>query len=72
MVNIQKLKGRVKEKGLTLDELAKDVGMHPATLYRKLQDAGNNFTIEEAAAIIKVLNLNYDDVNDIFFAHIVA
>lgn len=72
MVNINKLRGKIVECGLNIEELARKIGIDRATLYRKINSNGKNFTIEEADLISKELNLTYDEVNSIFFSQYVA
>ena len=65
MVNVNKLKGKIVECGLR-------IGKDRATLYRRLNSDGKDFTIEEADLIAKTLNLTYSEVNAIFFNQYVA
>lgn len=58
MINVNKLKGKIVEKGITVRILAKEIGVDQSTLYRKLKNNGDDITIEEA--------------NAIFFSHNVA
>ena len=67
MVNISKLRGRIVERGFTVEELAKETKIERSKLYRRLLGNGKDFTIEEASAISKALKLNGKDVNEIFF-----
>ena len=48
MVNVNKLKGKIVERGLNVDGLAEKVGMDKSTFYRKLANEGSTFTIGEA------------------------
>jgi len=66
MVNINKLKGKIVEKGLNVERVAQDMGVNTATLYRRFQ-AGEQFTIGEAQAICGILNLTTQEATDIFF-----
>lgn len=68
MVNINKLKGKIVEKGFTVSELADKIDLNKATLYRKINDNGENFTIKETEKIAIILNLTAKEINDIFFA----
>lgn len=40
MVNVNKLKGKIVECGLSIEELAKRIGKDRATLYRRLNSNG--------------------------------
>ena len=72
MVNINKLKGKVVENGITLERLAAEIGMDRATMYRKIKAGGENFSIKEADLIVKSLRLNKEEAVNIFFSQYVA
>lgn len=64
-MNVNKLRGKIVEKGMNVETLAERIGVDRATLYRKL----NNFekvTIGEAIKIKAVLNLSNEEATDIF------
>lgn len=66
-MNINKLKGKIVEKGMKVETLAELIGIDRSSMYRKL----NNFekiTIGEANKIKAVLNLSNEDATDIFLA----
>lgn len=71
MVNTNKLKGKIVENGKTVTELADDIGVDKATLYRKLNNPGT-ITLREADAIVKSLSLTSEDAIAIFFSEYVA
>lgn len=72
MVNVNKLKAKLMENGFNVEALAERIGVDKATLYRRLGNNGENFTIGEADAISQVLHLTKEEVNAIFFAQFVA
>lgn len=72
MVNINKLKGKIVENGLTIRGLAASIGIDPSTLYRKIGDGGETFTIGEVKKIAEVLSLSADEATNIFFDRYVA
>ncbi|WP_293998303.1 helix-turn-helix transcriptional regulator [uncultured Megasphaera sp.] len=72
MVDVNKLKGKIREKQFTIKSLATAIGIDPATLYRRFDNNGISFTIGEVTMIAKVLTLTYDEINTIFFANDVA
>jgi len=72
MINVNKLKGKIVEKGITVRILAKEIGVDQSTLYRKLKNNGDDITIKEANLIMKSLNLTIEEANAIFFSHNVA
>lgn len=67
MVNVNKLKGKIVECGMNVTELAVNIGIDKATMYRKLNSEGENFTIKEVDLISKELRLSINQVNAIFF-----
>ena len=72
MVNVNKLKAKMVENGINVDEISDMIGVDRATFYRRLANNGETFSIKEADMIINVLNLTKDEVNSIFFSQIVA
>ena len=64
-MNLNKLKGKIVEKGMNVEILGAMIGIERATLYRKL----NNFekiTIGEAKRIKAALELSNEDAIEIF------
>lgn len=72
MVNINKLKGKIVENGLTIEKLADNIGIDRSTLYRKINNNGETFTIKEADLILNALNLTAEEAKAIFFSQLVA
>jgi DNA-binding Xre family transcriptional regulator len=72
MVNINKLKGKIIEKGLTVEKLAEKIGIDRSTIYRKMSASGKSFTIKEANLICQALELSGQEAMTIFFADYVA
>lgn len=72
MVNVDKLKGKITERRMSVDVLAAFVGINQSTLYRRLNKGGGTFTIDEASKIASALDLTAAEVNEIFFAQYVA
>lgn len=68
MVNISKLKARLKEKNMTQEELSKKLGMNPATLNKKINnEIGEHLTIEEATKLKDILEIPTSEVEEYFF-----
>ena len=65
-MNVQKLKGKIVENGLSVETLASMVGTTKSTLYRKLKKS-EGITIGEARKIKAALNLTEAEATDIFF-----
>lgn len=64
-VDVAKLKGKMVEKGFTVETLSAAIGIDRSTLYRKLE-AIEKFTIGEARKIKLVLELTNEEAVQIF------
>ena len=67
MLDVQKLKGKIVEKGKSVESVSAELGINPATFYRKLKN--NSF---EADKLVDILALTNEEAIAIFFSHIVA
>lgn len=67
MFDRNKFRGRVVAEGYTLAEIAAEIGMNPATLYRKMSGE-SDFTREEIQKLRALLHLTADETDVIFFA----
>lgn len=65
MFDEKRFKSALVLRGMTVSELAKELGLSSSTLYRKMHRNGD-FTREEISMITLILDL--EDPNDIFFA----
>lgn len=72
MTNADKLKAILKEKGMSIEEVSKLIGIDKSTFYRKLASDGATFTIGEVDKMSKALSLTVDEINAIFFGNFVA
>lgn len=63
-----KLLGRMKEKNITQDGLAKHIGLQPPTLSQKLNNKAK-FKQAEISKICDVLGIEATDIGLYFFAH---
>lgn len=64
-MDLNKLKGKIVEKGWNVETLAEHIGIDRSSMYRKL----NNFekiTIGEARKITSALNLTNEEASSIF------
>lgn len=66
-MNINKLKAKIVERGMNVEQLADSIGIDRSSLYRKL-NAFDKITIGEACRIKDVLNMTNDEAFDIFLA----
>lgn len=71
-INIQKLKGKIVELGLSIAEVADKMEINKATLYRKLENGGATLTVKDANLLVKILDLTAEEAMAIFFAQKVA
>ena len=64
--NYSKLLGRLKERGVTQDQLAKDIGKDKSTVSSKLNNRFS-FTQEEIDSICRVLDISNSEIGAYFF-----
>lgn len=67
MVNIEKLRAAMEAGGVSIEDAASALGVNRATLYRRLQQAGASFTLEEVSKLADLLRLNRAEMETIFF-----
>lgn len=65
--NMNLLRGKLKERSMTQQELAHKIGMDSSTLSRKLASDGLKFTVGEMHDIAATLNLTANECKSIFF-----
>lgn len=70
MTQLNKLKGRIREKGETYRSISEKIGMGASTLNNKL-NGYSAFNVDEAIKICNALNIEYVEI-PIFFNLIVA
>lgn len=66
-MNVHKLRGKIIENGMNVEELAEIIGITGPTLYRKLRQP-LKMTVGEAIRIKDVLGLTDKEASDIFLA----
>ena len=66
-MNVNKLKGKIAEKGLSVEKLAQQIGVDRSSLYRKLNNA-EKITIGEASRMKDVLEMTPEEAALIFLA----
>ena len=64
--NMNLLRGKIRENGLTQSDVAVKIGMDSSTFSRKVSSNGLKFTVGEMHSIANVLHLNNDECRDIF------
>jgi transcriptional regulator with XRE-family HTH domain len=65
--NNSKLLGRMKERGITQEQLAKEIEKDKSTVNSKL-NGKYAFTAKEIDDICKVLDISNSEIGDYFFA----
>mgnify|MGYP002517153549 CR=1 FL=1 len=69
VIKTNELKAQMKRLEMTQKDLAKAIGMDPATLNRKINNEnGTVLTVKEANEIAQALNIPRESMTDIFFA----
>ena len=68
MVDTKRLRTKIRESGLTIEILSQQIGIDDSTFYRKLQNGGKSFTLDELDRIKIALNLDNRTAEEIFFA----
>lgn len=71
-MNTRKLKAKLVENDVSVADLATILDVDKSTVYRKFNKSGEAFTVSDVDKIAKALCLTYNDINEIFFANIVA
>lgn len=64
-INVMKLRGKIVEKGYSIETFIKAAGIGRALFYRRLKDT-SKFTLGEAHKICDALGLTWDEAIAIF------
>ena len=67
MAKMDKLKKKMKQRGVTYSELSRKMDINRSTLYRKIAGNVEGFSVREAAYIGRALGLTLDETAEIFF-----
>ncbi|MBQ3089542.1 MAG: helix-turn-helix domain-containing protein [Oscillospiraceae bacterium] len=67
-VNVDKLRGKIMEKGLTQEKVAGMVSMDRSTFSRKMKSEALEFSIGEMHRIADILSLTREEASQIFLA----
>lgn len=71
-MDVKKLKAKMVEKGVSVEQTAKCIKISRSTLYRQLSHDGKKLTIENCILLSTFLQLTKEEVNEIFFASMFA
>ncbi len=66
MFNYNKLKGRIKEKGFTQEDIANSLGINKSTISLRLNNQ-SLFVQDEINKIIKLLEIPGEEIKEYFF-----
>ena len=66
MVKINKLKAKIIENGLSIEQLCAKIPINKSTFHRRMKNS--TFIIKDVVIIAKELSLTPEEVNDIFFS----
>lgn len=64
--NMDALRGKMAERRISNDEMARRIGVDASTFYRKMKADGINFTVGQMHKIVEVLNLTNEEAAAIF------
>ena len=67
-MNTAEVKKRMEDKHITVNMMAKELGMDPATYYRKMQKDGGEFSALDLMVFKRVLEMNTQDAVDILLS----
>ena len=71
-VNVNKIHAKLRELGMSVEDVAKRMEIDRSTLYRKLNNNGAGLTVKDAQMLVDILQLTQQEALDIFFAREVA
>lgn len=66
MLDQNKLKAKIVERGLSIEEFSRQIDMNKTTFYRKITH--NSFLVREVEKIAEILSLTKEEAVGIFFA----
>lgn len=66
MINVNLLKAKIIEKGTTVENVARGIGINPVTFFRKMNGKQSDFYCHEILGICKLLDIR--DPVPIFFS----
>ena len=64
--NMDMLRGKMAERNITIEEMARKMGVDASTFYRKMKSDGTNFTVGQMHTIVEVLELTSEEATSIF------
>ena len=70
LIDTQKLQGKMRENGYTINSLAKKLGISNTSLFNKIHNI-QEFVVSEMQMIANLLHLTKSEIQAIFFAKFV-
>lgn len=64
--NMDVLRAKMLEKGITYEAMASSLGIDVSTFYRKLKAEGTTFTVGQMHRIVEILGLTNEEASSIF------
>ena len=64
--NMELLRGKMAERKLSPEDMAREIGVDASTFYRKLKNDGITFTVGQMHKIVDVLQLSCEEATSIF------
>ena len=68
MVNVDGLKAALRDRNISIEQAAKEIGVDPVTFYRRLNQQGKKFTVQEVGKLAEMLKMDSETMQQIFFA----
>ena len=67
VVNLERLRAALKQRGITIEQTADALNVNPSTLYRRFNRQGEKFTVDEVSKLAAMLDLSSERLSEIFF-----
>ena len=65
-IDVERIKARMSELGLTVKDVVSDLGIDESTYYRKMANNGKTFSVEQAQKLRILLDLTKQEASEIF------
>lgn len=65
-MNKGRLDAKIRERNLTISEIAHELGINPSTYYRKVNADGETFTVAEIKRLAQFLQIPSAEAQEIF------
>lgn len=65
-IDVERIKARMSELGLTVKDVVSDLGIDESTYYRKMANNGKTFSVEQVQRLRILLDLTKQEASEIF------